>query len=322
MSEIFGLTFPLFGRIFLGFGAGKLRPVADQGLAWLNLFVIYFALPALFFQLLSKTPVSEFANGGFIIATTLAAYFSFALSFGIGTLASRGNIPESTIQALAGSYGNIGYMGPGLAIAALGPQAAVPVALIFCFENAMHFTLAPLMMAIDSGSASGKIRLLVRVAGRIATHPFIIATILGITAAAMKYTAPVPVEKLLSALSAAAAPCALFAIGVSIATQPVGRLPVVMAPLLIIKLAVQPILAYVLVSWMGDFSPAWTYTAVLLAALPTAANVYVIAQQYNVWVERTSGMIVASTVLSMFTLSGLLYLITTDILPPDLFLAK
>ncbi len=45
------------------------------------------------------------------------------------------------MAALAGGYGNIGYMGPGLALATLGPDAAVPVALIFCFDTILLFTL-------------------------------------------------------------------------------------------------------------------------------------------------------------------------------------
>lgn len=319
MSDILSMTFPLFGLIFLGFGAGKIRSLPIDGLAWLNLFVVYLALPALFFQLLSKTPVEQLTNWSFIFATTLAAYITFALSFGIGAFASKGDISESTIQGLAGAYGNIGYMGPGIAIAALGPEAAVPVALIFCFENAMHFTIAPLMMAINKGSGVNRWRLLWSVFVSIVTHPFIIATILGVLAAAMQFQAPEPVEKLLSSISGAAAPCALFAIGVSIALRPVGRLPATMSLLLAMKLVVQPIIAYVLVSWIGDFSDTWVYTAVILASLPTATNVYVIAQQNNVWVDRASSMIVISTFLSVFTVTGLLYLIANGILPPDLF---
>ena len=51
----------------------------------------------------------------------------------------RGDMAGSTIAALAGGYGNIGYMGPGLALATLGPAAAVPVALIFCFDTIFSF---------------------------------------------------------------------------------------------------------------------------------------------------------------------------------------
>ena len=105
--------------------------MSSDGLAWMNFFVIYIALPALFFNLLSQTPVEKLASWGFIFASLLGTYCAFAIAFCVGVFSTDGDIPESTIQGLAGAYGNIGYMGPGLAIAALGPEAAVPVALIF-----------------------------------------------------------------------------------------------------------------------------------------------------------------------------------------------
>ena len=57
----------------------------------------------------------------------------------------------------------------------------------------------------------------------------------------------------------------------------------------------------------------------LLASLPAATNVFVIAQQYGVWVERASASILVTTVLSVATVTGLLYMITNGVLPPDLF---
>jgi hypothetical protein len=56
---------------------------------------------------------------------------------------------------------------------------------------------------------------------------------------------------------------------------------------------------------------------VLLASLPTATNVFVIAQQYGVWVERSSATVMFTTALSVLTVSAWLYLVTTGTLPPD-----
>ena len=61
------------------------------------------------------------------------------------------------------------------------------------------------------------------------------------------------------------------------------------------------------------------FSAVLLASLPTATNVFVIAQQYGVWVERASASVLITTCLSVLTVTSLLYLITSGMLPPDLF---
>ena len=55
------------------------------------------------------------------------------------------------------------------------------------------------------------------------------------------------------------------------------------------------------------------------AALPTATNVFVIGQQYGVWVERASATILATTVLSVVSVTALLYVIKAGLLPADLF---
>ena len=63
----------------------------------------------------------------------------------------------------------------------------------------------------------------------------------------------------------------------------------------------------------------FTVIAVLLASLPTATNVFVIAQQYGIWVERASATVLITTVTSVATVSALLWLITSGTLPADLF---
>ena len=144
----------------------------------------------------------------------------------------------------------------------------------------------------------------------------------GVLAAIVQFKPPQAIDNLLQYLSNAAAPCALFAMGVTVALAPMGRMPTVLAVLVPIKLLVHPVLVYLLLSWVGDFDPIWVYTSVLLASLPAATNVYVVAQQYNVWVARASGMVLVSTFVSIFTVSGLLYLIATGTLPADLFPAQ
>ena len=72
-------------------------------------------------------------------------------------------------------------------------------------------------------------------------------------------------------------------------------------------------------SAVGNFDPVWVYSAVLLAALPTATNVFVLGQQYGVWVERASASILVTTIASVATVTALLFAITNGFLPPDLF---
>jgi len=287
-------------------------------LGWLNTFIVYIALPALFFKLLSKTPVEELASWGFILTNIGVTFTIFVFAFVLGLIASKRQIGDATMQGLAAAYGNIGYMGPALAILAFGEKAAVPVALIFCFENVVHFANAPALMALAGERKGGVVSVAVGVIRSIIFHPFIIATVIGVLAAIFGVIPPAPVESLIAYLAQAAAPCALFAMGVTLALRPLNRVPLELGYLVPIKLIIHPVLMYLALSYAGSFDPIWVFTAVLMAALPTATNVFVIAQQYGVWVERVSATILVTTILSVFTVSALLYAIKTGTLPPDL----
>ena len=319
MSDVVGLVLPFFGLIFLGFFVARITHQPVEALGWMNTFIVYVALPALFFQLLAKTPFERLTEWTFILGAVFSTYAIFLIMFAGSMLFAGRNIAESTIKGLAAAYGNIGYMGPGLALLVFGPEAAVPVALIFCFENIIHFTVAPMMMALAGDEKQAPKQLALGVIRKIALHPFIIATAVGVAAAYLQLRPPLPIERLLEYLSAAAAPCALFAMGVTLALRPLKRIPHELAPIAFLKLVLHPLVCYVVLSWVGNFSEIWLFSAVLLAALPTATNVFVLAQQYHVWVERASASILLTTCISVATVTGLLYLIKAGMLPPDLF---
>ena len=97
MLDILNLAFPFFGLILIGFACGKLRKIPDAGLAWMNFFILYVALPALFFRILSKTPFEQLAQINFVKATVLATAGAFFLSFLIGLMISRGRVAEATL---------------------------------------------------------------------------------------------------------------------------------------------------------------------------------------------------------------------------------
>ena len=319
MADIVALVLPFFGLILIGYVSGKVADHSAGALGWLNFFVIYVTLPALFFKLVSRTPIEELTRVDFIAAALASTYTIFVLVFAIGRYIRGNTVAECTVQALAGCYGNIGYMGPGLALLAFGEKAAVPVALVFCFENAAHFIAAPALMAFAGGDRRPLLHLALDVARKIVTHPFIIATLVGFVAAAFAFEPPVALQRLIDYLAQAAAPCALFAMGVTLALRPLKRIPVEIGYIVPIKLVLHPILFYVVLSFVGNFDPLWLYTAILLASLPTATNVFVIGQQYGVWQERASATILITTVISVFSVSALLFAIKSGVLPPDLF---
>ena len=315
MGDVISLALPFFGLIFLGFLSGKIVKLPEAGLSWLNFFVVYIALPALFFRLVSQTPLAELSNASFILATTITTYVVFCIAFAFGLWRRKGDVAAATIQGLAGSYSNIGYMGPGLTLAALGPAAAVPTALIFCFDNLLLFTLIPIFMALSGNDNKNWRELLAFVAFKVLLHPFILATIAGVLAAAIEFQPPGWIDSMLTLLSGAAAPCALFAMGVTVAVRKVRRLPGELAFLLPLKLVIHPLLLFLMLGFLGTAPEAWVHTAILMACLPPAANVFVVAQQYDTSKELASSIVMIGTLVSVVTVTMFLYLIKQGLLP-------
>ena len=319
MIDVLNLALPYFGLIFIGFACGKFKQIPDTALGWMNFFIVYVALPALFYRILSRTPLAQLAQVEFILATTLGTAIAFAIAFGIGLWMRSGRIDEATIAGLAGGYGNIGYMGPGLALATIGAPAAVPIALIFCFDTLLLFSLVPFLMALSVPGSMSVWQTAREVIRQIVLHPLVIATAVGVLSAAIEFQPPTALETLLQFLQNAAAPCALFTLGVTVALRPMQRVPWEVPITTIVKLIVHPLILFVLLSLFGVSNDVWTNTALLMAALPPALNVFVFARQYDTWVEQASSAVLFGTLVSVATLTAVMWLVKTGNVPPLLF---
>jgi predicted permease len=315
MLDVLNLALPFFGLIFIGFACGKWKKIPDAGLAWMNFFILYVALPALFFRILARTPFEQLAQVDFIKATTLATASAFLLAFLLGLILRRGSVADATLAGVAGGFGNVGYMGPGLALATLGPEAAVPVALIFSFDALLIFTLVPLLMAMSGGSKAGIGRAVLDVARSIFLNPLLIAAALGVAAAALHLQPPVAIARLLEFLYTSAAPCALFALGVTVALRPASRMFPDVPLLTAVKLVAHPALVLALLPAFGSFDATWVGTAVLMAALPPALTAFVFARQYDTWIEHASSVVLFGTLFSVVTLTAVMWLVQTGALP-------
>ena len=213
---LFNLLAPFFGLIGLGFLCGKVAGRPEAGLAWMQFFLIYVALPCLFYTLISDKPLDELANGPFILTTTLCTAIVFAISCLVGLWSMRGNIPQAVMQGVAGSYSNIGYMGPPLILSAIGPAASAPVALIFVFDSVFLFSVVPLLMAVAGVKRRHWLATAGEVAWKVATHPFNLATAAGVLGSFLHLQLPAAADRIVTWLSGAAAPCALFGGGVEV----------------------------------------------------------------------------------------------------------
>jgi predicted permease len=311
MVDILNLALPYFGLIFIGFACGKAKGLPEQGLAWMNFFLLYVSLPALLFGIMSKTPFEELNNPPFLIATTLGTTTAFFLALFAGRTIGRLPLREATLAGLSGAYGNIGYMGPGLALAVLGSKAAAPTALIFCCDSIFLFTIVPLLIALTDSKHPSLWHTLGVVLRQIVLNPLIMSACLGALAAALHLHLPVAVDSTVFFLQNAAAPTALFVLGVTVALRPFGRVPWEAPGVIAIKLLIHPLVVFALMLLLGPFAQPWAATAVLMASLPPALNVFVIARQNDTWIEPASVAVLIGTFASVVTLTSVMWVLQT-----------
>ncbi|MGB8402042.1 AEC family transporter [Bradyrhizobium sp.] len=309
MTDILNLALPYFGLIFIGFACGKAKGLPESGLAWMNFFLLYVSLPALLFGIMSRTPFSELNNPPFLIATTLGTASAFVLAMGAGRFIGRLSLREVTLAGLSGAYGNIGYMGPGLALAVLGTKAAAPTALIFCCDSIFLFSIVPLLIELTDRDHPSPLHGLGVVARQIVLNPLIMSACAGALAASLHLQLPVAIDRTLSFLQNAAAPTALFVLGVTVALRPFDRVPWEVPGVIAVKLLVHPLVVFGLMLLFGPFAQPWAATAVLMAALPPALNVFVIARQNEAWIEPASVAVLIGTFASVVTLTSVMWLI-------------
>ena len=99
------------------------------------------------------------------------------------------------------------------------------------------------------------------------------------------------------------------------AIRPLDKMPWEVPLLMAIKLVVHPAAVLTLLLLLGPFEELWIDTAVLLAALPPALNVFVFARQYDAWVPQASSSVMIGTLVSVVTLTTVMWLVKTHNLP-------
>jgi malonate transporter len=317
MSEILNLAMPFFGLIVLGVLASRRWRLGEEGLAWLNVFVVYFALPALIFLVVSAAPFEQLLNWPFITATTSVTVFAFVAVVVLSRLLFSTPLKIAALQGTSGSYGNVGYMGLPLAVAFFGPEAAVPAALVFCFDCATQFIMTAFLatLAHERNEEAHWGDVAWRILKQVVSHPFIVATAVGVAASALGFKAPGAIGTILDMLMKAAGPTALFALGVTVGLRKFEGVRPDLALVAGMKVIVQPVLAFLAVSLVPGTPPMWLHVAVMMAALPTASNAFILASQYKAYIEGASTAVIVTTLASALTIPLLIYAIKAGTLP-------
>src|ERR687894_968048 len=278
----------------------------------LNTALPFFALPAFIVNLLGTSRLADIANGPFIAAYLGTGLVLFAVAAVLGGFLFKVRRSEAALQGSAAVLGNTGYMGLPLVVAAFGDRAAIPLVLGLTLEATVLIPLSIILVEAQKGLDAGLSQLLRSVAGAMVRNPIIVSIFAGVLLSALSLGLPNPIENFTGLLGGAAGPCALFALGATLTSFPISTGIAEVAYMTFFKLVVHPTAIWIATTRLFDVDPLWATVAILGAALPVAANVFIVAKQYDTYVDRTSSAILVSTAISVVTVSALLTVLPLD----------
>lgn len=188
---------------------------------------------------------------------------------------------DRVIAAMLSSYVNGGNLGLPIALYVLGDAALMAPVLLMqvVFLQPLGLTLLDLSRARRAGRRLGWWSTI----SRPVRNPMTVGTLLGLIVNLTGITLPMPILAPLELMGNLSVPCALLAFGIALRLGPKPGLgpqtPIVMT-LVALKLIGQPLAAYGLAVLIGA-SPELTLAVCVIAALPAAQNVFIIAQRYD-----------------------------------------
>lgn len=315
MLEIFRVTFPFFALVLCGFLAARLRFLPLEAIPGLNGFVLFFALPCMLFRFGADTPIAQLLDAGVFFTYLLCALVIVALSIAI-SLNRRVRWNDASLGALVGAFPNTGFMGVPLLVALLGAQAVGPAIVTIVVDLVITSSLCVALSRMDAAGQHGALVAARKALGGVLRNPMPWAISAGAAFSYWDLELIGPVQQTVGLLADAASPVALFTIGAVLARsgmlaheRPEGPLRLGdYLPIALIKLVVHPVLVLLVglaaIQWGMPLEPFALQVMVLVAALPSASNVSLLAERLGADNGRIARIILVTTVVAFVTFSG------------------
>ncbi len=303
MTAVINLVVPVFAIMLAGFVAGRFGLLGAASSEALNRFVFYVALPAFFFGTMARVPINEVVHLPFIMAFGGGLMATFGASLLIAAFAFPNRLGALGLHAMAAIFSNTVYMGIPLMILAYGDAGALPAIIASITTGVVIMGLCVAMLEYDFSQDKGVTAMLGHVLLGVVKNPLIASALAGLAFSVAGLDLPLPIERFCDILGAATAPCALFAMGLFMVDGQVTAGAAETLWITLLKLVVHPAITWWLAYEILLMDAFWAKSAVILAALPSGALVFVLAQQYGVFVRRATAAITLSTLLSVITLT-------------------
>ena len=317
MLDILWVTTPFFALILAGYWATRSGRLALAAIPGMNNFVLYFALPCMLFRFGATTDIAQLFNPTVVVLYTVVSLVMVAAAVGL-TLSARVGWNDAAMGALVAAFPNSGFMGVPLLVGLLGKTMAAPVILTILIDMVFTSSLCIALSRLDGHGWRNVGPALRKALSGVASNPMAWSILIGAGFSLGGWHLPVPVEKTVWMLADSASPVALFTIGAVLARGQMnatghGHWDAIWS-VVWLKLFLHPVLvlAFGLCAMqLGlPLDASTLITLVLVAALPSASNVSMLAERFGADNARIARIILATTVIAFGTFSLAVYVLT------------
>ncbi|WP_334121338.1 AEC family transporter [Glutamicibacter sp.] len=333
LDVLYGVL-PLFFIMLIGFGTSYAPKFPASVEPALNVFVFYVALPALLYKVVARADISDGVSFSFLWISIAATLLFAVMSWAFFRYLLRVGPQRALAGMLTTSFGNVSYLGIPVIIGVMGPEAGFAAGMGQLVHNIIFMVGFPILAQImlptgahaEQHPASGS-RLLRTIRSALLYSPVTWAMVIGGAVVLTGVHVPGPIDDTIDLLSAAAAPGALFVIGMSlkrtiersraaksaeVAVEQAStvRAKTSMLVMIIGKLVALPLLTVVMLQLFApQLDRIWFNAAVLMAAMPVSATAYIMAHNDTGNGEPTAVAIVITCLLSVIALPVLAQLV-------------
>jgi malonate transporter and related proteins len=312
--NVLQITFPFFALVLCGFIAARKGILPLVAIPGLNSFVLFFALPCMLFRFGASTPIAQLLDTSVFAIYLFCALVMVAFTIAV-TKNQRIGWNDASLGALVAAFPNTGFMGVPLLVALLGPRAAGPAIVTIVIDMVITSSLCIALSRLDGADEHGFSKAAKNALKGVFANPMPWSILLGALASAISLTLPRPIAVTVGLLAEAASPVALFTIGAVLARSQMNSHELHeqiswtdYVPVAAIKLFVHPVLVLLVgLSARQSGLPIDKFTLtvmVLVAALPSASNVSMLAERFGANNGRIAHIILVSTALAFLTFSG------------------
>jgi malonate transporter and related proteins len=288
--------------IGLGFLLAQLKILDATAQGVLTRVAFYVASPALMITVLGGTDVNRLLSAN-LVASLVSVAVAGTLGVLVTRLVWRREAGETVIATFCSAYVNAGNLGLPVAAYALGDAAFVAPMLLTQLLILQPSGLAVLdaITYVPSPDISRGRLLLIRLSQPF-RNPLAMGSLIGLALALTGLKLPVIINAPLTLIGGIAVPSVLLAYGISLRLGPppgAGEPSRQIATLASLKLVVQPVVAYLIGAYALGLTGLDLLAVTVIAALPTAQNVFTFAVRYDRGVILARDTIFVTTLLSV-----------------------